>query len=158
MFSILGDLRDARVLDVYAGSGALSIEALSRGALSAVLVEHAKKALDTIRKNLAQLGLEGRARIVARDCFKAWGELERLGPFDVLLVDPPYRVAQDALGWAAEAVSRGIATREATIMLEHSSRDAMRLDERLTLVKERNYGDSTLKFFRPSRGTPESEP
>jgi 16S rRNA (guanine966-N2)-methyltransferase len=86
LFSILGDIEGLRVLDLFAGSGALAIEALSRGAASATLVENDRAALDAIRANLAPL--EGaNAEIVRADALAWLGG--RRGPFDLVFADPP---------------------------------------------------------------------
>jgi 16S rRNA (guanine966-N2)-methyltransferase len=83
----LGALEDAAVADLFAGSGALGIEALSRGARSAVFVESDRQALAVIRANLATLGLADRATVVASDAVR-WAA--SAGPFDVVFIDPPY--------------------------------------------------------------------
>jgi 16S rRNA (guanine966-N2)-methyltransferase len=89
----IGVLQEAVVWDLFAGSGALGIEALSRGAAAAVFVERDRQAVATIRSNLAALGLDDRATVVCRDALR-W--VERAGRADVILVDPPYTFA----GWA----------------------------------------------------------
>lgn len=83
----LGAITDAVVLDLFAGSGALGIEALSRGAASAVFVENDRLALAVLRENLDSLGLAGRAKVVPAD---ASVFLARAEPYDLLLLDPPY--------------------------------------------------------------------
>ena len=87
LFSIVGDIEGARVLDLFAGSGALGIEALSRGAADATFVERAGPAVAAIRRNLLELGLEGDVRRgdVARFLKRAAGE----PPFDLVFCDPP---------------------------------------------------------------------
>src|ERR1700722_20157026 len=85
LFGILssaGILTGARVLDLYAGTGALALEAVSRGAAGATLVESGREALEAARVNVASLGLEDRVRIVAADVAVAIGRLVRHGPFD----------------------------------------------------------------------------
>jgi 16S rRNA (guanine(966)-N(2))-methyltransferase RsmD len=82
---------DARVLDLFAGTGALGIEALSRGAREAVFVERARAALRVLRRNLEELDLEARARVVEADLGRGLGPLARaLGAFGLVLADPPY--------------------------------------------------------------------
>jgi 16S rRNA (guanine966-N2)-methyltransferase len=83
----LGAIEDANVVDLFAGSGALGIEALSRGAQRATFVEQAPAALAVLRDNLHQLDLLDRATVVAGDGFV---HLQRSGPFDLVLLDPPY--------------------------------------------------------------------
>ncbi|GAC1532412.1 MAG: hypothetical protein NVS3B12_10100 [Acidimicrobiales bacterium] len=85
------DLIDgASVADLFAGSGALGIEALSRGAASAVLVESDRMSSRTAAANIASLGLDGVAAVVVADAV-AWVEARRSGPLDLVLIDPPYR-------------------------------------------------------------------
>ncbi len=83
----LGAIADAVVLDLYAGSGALGIEALSRGATRTIFVENDRHALAVIRENLASLGLQDQATVVPAD---AMTFLARVEPYDLLLLDPPY--------------------------------------------------------------------
>ncbi len=92
VFNILGQrLDDMAFLDLYAGSGAVGLEAVSRGARRVVLVEHDPEACDVIRRNIAHLGCEDRATLVGRSVDLALGPLERAGEvFDVVFADPPY--------------------------------------------------------------------
>jgi 16S rRNA (guanine966-N2)-methyltransferase len=88
--SILGEeLRDARVLDLFAGSGALGLEALSRGAAQATFVELSPPSLEALRANIETLGVAGRARIHRGDALRFAAELEA-GVFDLAFADPPY--------------------------------------------------------------------
>lgn len=89
-----GRVPEARVLDLFAGTGALGIEALSRGAREAVFVERARAALRVLRRNLAELALEERARVVEADLTRGLAPLARaLGAFALVLADPPYEGA-----------------------------------------------------------------
>jgi len=90
LFGKLGDLDGFRVLDLFAGTGALAIEALSRGAEAAVLVERAASSLDVIRANLDVLGLAGRAQVIRGDVAKIVRRLAGAEVFDRVLLDPPY--------------------------------------------------------------------
>lgn len=93
LFAIVGPVDGRDVLDLFAGSGALGLEALSRGAASAVLVDHDRAAVAAIRGNIAALGLQDRARVVARDWRAALAAERRAGRvFGLCLVDPPYSV------------------------------------------------------------------
>ncbi|MDI9470018.1 MAG: RsmD family RNA methyltransferase [Bacillota bacterium] len=94
MLESRGLLREARVLDVFAGSGQLAIEALSRGARAAVLVESARPALVAIRRNLLHCRLETRATVLPRPALRALRELQAAGAsFDLIFMDPPYEAA-----------------------------------------------------------------
>jgi 16S rRNA (guanine966-N2)-methyltransferase len=159
LFGILGAagvLDGARVLDLYAGTGALAIEALSRGAARAVLVESSRDALSALRANLESLGLVPQAEVVAADVHAAATvrRIARLGPFDVVLADPPWALvdahANGATRALADVASSGALAPEARVVLEHSARSAAeRLAiEGLVLVEVRRYGDTALAFYK----------
>src|SRR5688500_9337459 len=104
LFSMLGNLEDRVVLDLYAGTGALGIEAMSRGAARAVFVESARPALEALRQNLASLGLVGGAagansgegcHVVGARAERAVVDIARWGPFDLVFADPPYALVPD---------------------------------------------------------------
>ncbi len=107
--SDLAQMEDARVLDLFAGSGALGIEAISRGARMALFVEMAADARGVIRANIEMLGLQGRTKIFRRDA-AAMGDVGTISPFDLVFADPPYRkgLGEKALssllngGWLAK--------------------------------------------------------
>ncbi|MDI9496955.1 MAG: 16S rRNA (guanine(966)-N(2))-methyltransferase RsmD [Bacillota bacterium] len=110
MLESRGLVQEARVLDVFAGSGQLAIEALSRGARAAVLVESARPALAVIRRNLAHCRLETRAKVLARPAARALGELAAAGcVFDLIFMDPPYETAAAELAKLAGLPSRLLA-------------------------------------------------
>src|SRR5512144_2567254 len=96
IFQILGDLTGLRVLDLYAGTGAMGIEALSRGAGHAVFVESDAAAAKAIRDNVERLGLTGQTTLLTAVVERARPRLEKLGPFDLVLADSPWRIAQEA--------------------------------------------------------------
>lgn len=140
-------LDGARVLDLYAGSGALAIEALSRGAARAHLVERAGPALRALRHNIATLGLGDRATVLAMAVERAIAIAAADGPFDLVLADPPYAdvaAAAQALG----AVARAALDPCAAVVLEHAARDAAPPIDRLELDRTRRYGDTALSFYR----------
>ena len=99
-----GELRDARVLDLYAGSGALGLEALSRGAADALFVESDRRAVQVLRTNVAGLGLGGAVRLGTVDGVLAQ-QAEK--PFDLVLADPPYAVDAARLGVMLTALAAG---------------------------------------------------
>jgi 16S rRNA (guanine966-N2)-methyltransferase len=137
LFSMLGDLSGARVLDLYAGSGALGIEALSRGAESAVFVERDARAAAVIERNLASLGLE--QRVVKQDAmrFLARGE----GMFDLVFCDPPYDSPRRLAGALAERLP-ALTSETARIVTESDKR--MPLELPFPLLKERTYGATRI--------------
>jgi 16S rRNA (guanine966-N2)-methyltransferase len=143
LFSILGStVEGARVLDLFAGTGALAIEALSRGAASATLVENNRSALDAIRANLAPL--EGAdAELVRADALH-WLEGRR-GPYDLVFLDPPYSSA----GKLAEPLTQKLAAAlspEALIVSESDKRDPLMLA--FPLEDERTYGHTRIAIHR----------
>jgi 16S rRNA (guanine966-N2)-methyltransferase len=137
LFSMLGDVSGARVLDLYAGSGALGIEALSRGAESAVFVERDPRAAAVIERNLASLGLE--ERIVTQDALRFLAVAR--GMFDLVFCDPPYDSASRLAGPLAERLP-AIASEGARIVTESDKRTPLELP--LPLVTERVYGDTRI--------------
>ncbi len=139
-----------RVLDLFAGTGALGLEALSRGAERAVFVEDFAAALALIRENVEALGLTGQARVWRRDA-------TRLGPcrgapFDLVFLDPPYR---SGLAGAALASARegGWMAPQAVIVVELAADEAPPEPDWLTLADRRRYGDTQVLIFTP-RETP----
>lgn len=136
----------ARVLDLYAGSGALGLEAVSRGAREAVLVEQAREALAAIRENVRALDVEDRVRVVSARVERALAQLE--GPFDVVFLDPPYAdVPSDAFVKVLEGAA-GLTSDHGAIVLEHASGDAPPVTPSLEVDRTRLYGDTAVTVFR----------
>lgn len=136
-------------LDLFAGAGAVGIEALSRGAPSAVFVEVDASALRALRDNIARLGLQERARVMREDAARAVEALARRGErFAVLFLDPPYASprAVDAL----EAVATGrVLAPAAVVVLQHPTKSQPpEAPGVLTAWKARRFGETTLTFFR----------
>jgi 16S rRNA (guanine966-N2)-methyltransferase len=153
MFSILGDVEGKEVLDLYAGTGALGIEALSRGAVSATFVEHARRPLAALRHNLRQLDLESRARVVA-------ARVERVlsappwtpATFDLVFLDPPYASMREGL--LGRDAARALDSRLADslrvggrIVIEHAASDAAPILRGMMNESTRKYGDTALSFY-----------
>jgi 16S rRNA (guanine966-N2)-methyltransferase len=145
VFSILGDLSGLSVLDLYAGSGALAIEALSRGAASATLVDSAPGAIAAIRRNLAGLGLEAQVRRGdARAFLRA---ASRSAPqYDLVFLDPPYRHTSE-LGAELSAALAPMLAPGARVVAESDRRAPLRLE--LPLLDERRYGDTLIHIHGP---------
>jgi 16S rRNA (guanine966-N2)-methyltransferase len=137
LFSMLGDVSGARVLDLYAGSGALGIEALSRGAESAVFVERDQHALASLRRNLEAVGAEADVRRQDVSRFLARPE----GTFDLVFCDPPYDGASRLAGVLSDALP-AMASEEARIVTESDKRNPLVLT--LPLLVERAYGDTRI--------------
>jgi 16S rRNA (guanine966-N2)-methyltransferase len=146
LFATLGDVSGARVLDLFAGTGALAIEALSRGAEGAVLVEKASRALQVIRENLASLDLEGAARVIKGDASRAARQLAGEPDFDLVFCDPPY--GSDELVQTLEAVLRaGLLAPSAVVVVESAKRHSLPPVRGLRVRDERTYGDTTLTWL-----------
>jgi 16S rRNA (guanine966-N2)-methyltransferase len=140
LFSILGPVDGLDVLDLYAGSGAVGLEALSRGAASATFVESGRQAVAAIRANLAAAGEE--AEIAASDVAR-WlrSAAERGREFDLVFCDPPYDAAAEIAQTLTELLPR-VAAPQALIVTESSKRNPLTLD--LPLTDERTYGDTRI--------------
>jgi len=149
LFNVLGDVSGAVVLDLYAGTGALGIEALSRGAVRATFVENGRPALAALRQNLKTLGLEGASRVIAQPVSRAIAALASQGPFDLVFADPPYAALAEAVR-SLEAMVRAkdlFAASSVRVVLEHASRDAPPELAGLDRVETRIYGDTALTLF-----------
>jgi len=153
LFARLPDLSGWSVLDLYAGTGALGIEALSRGAGRAVFVERRQSSLTVLRRNLHALGLEERARVLRGDVRGVLPRLARAGEgFRLVLADPPYGQSD-----VPEALGRlgmpGLLHPEATVVVERSRRHPLALIEGLVARDARRYGDTVLEWLAPAGET-----
>jgi 16S rRNA (guanine966-N2)-methyltransferase len=139
LFSILGEIGGARVLDLFCGTGALGIEALSRGAGSAILVDtHTALA----RRNVSELGLAGRCEVVRSDALRYLRRARR--QFDLIFCDPPYRLA-DRLEGELESVVPGRLAEGGRLIWESDARRPLELG--LPGVAERRYGDTLIRIY-----------
>ena len=142
-------LPGARVLDLFAGAGGVGLEALSRGAAHATLVERDARAVAALRANVATLGVEKAARVVRDDVARALSALARAGErFDVVFLDPPYdtddvATTLDALGGADLLAAGGV------VVAQHLTKRAPAASARvLAAFRTRRFGETTLTFFR----------
>ncbi len=148
LFSALGDVSGAAACDLYAGTGALGIEALSRGARRAVFVESARPALAALRENLAALDLHELAQVIPLPVERALDRLAGEGPFDLVFLDPPYAALPEAAAAAARlAGPLGLLAAEGRLVLEHASRDAAPEIQGLTRAATRTYGDTAISLY-----------
>jgi len=137
----------SRVLDLYAGSGALGIEALSRGAGTCDFVEQNPAACAIIRQNLEATGFQGQGRVHCVSVERALGQLE--GPYTLVLADPPYADASALAALERLAASGLVFEGGAALALEHSSKQQP--PEHIgwwRLVSSRRHGDSALSIYR----------
>ncbi len=143
LFSILGArVADARVLDLFAGSGALGLESLSRGAAAVTFVESAPAALRTLRANVAALGAD--AEIVRADALR-WLRAASAGArqYDLVFLDPPYRQAE-ALGAGLSDLLPAVLGPDALVVAESDRRTPLKLT--IPTTDERRYGDTLIRF------------
>jgi pantetheine-phosphate adenylyltransferase len=158
LFAWLGDLEGVHALDLYAGSGALGIEALSRGAASAVFVDQATASLAALRRNLADLGLRERARVVRGDVVRALRRLAReRARFDLVFADPPYASGESAR-LLVEPSLREILAPAGTLVLECGRRHDLPTPEGFAVVEERHYGDTRVVRYVARSGPREHQP
>lgn len=139
-------LAGTRILDLFAGTGAVGIEALSRGCRSALFVESGVEGRGLIQKNIETFGLQGRARIIRRDACKL-GVSGTMGPFDLVFADPPYgkQLGDKAL---ASAASGGWIGHGALVVLEEEVAADPDPGSVFQLLDSRAFGDTVMRFFR----------
>ena len=139
-------LEGARVLDLFAGTGALGLEALSRGAAFCLFVEESAEARGVIRRNVEALGLEGATRLFRRDA-TALGPAGTMAPFGLACLDPPYGrgLAERAL---AAALAGGWLAPGAVVVVEEAAGAPFALPAGFTALDARTYGDTQVVFGR----------
>jgi 16S rRNA (guanine966-N2)-methyltransferase len=146
LFSILGDaIADARVLDLYAGTGAIGFEALSRGAAHVTFVELHAPTAQAIKATAAALGVAKRATVVCAPAEKAATRLA--GHFDVVYADPPYALPPPHLTFATLR-ERGLVDASTTLVYEHREGAPPFARPGFTTVRDARYGEVMLQFVR----------
>jgi 16S rRNA (guanine966-N2)-methyltransferase len=150
LFSALTNVGGAHVLDLFAGSGALAIEALSRGAASATLVDSSRAAIAAISRNARELGLAPEVRHQTAEAFLARARHERR-QYDLVFVDPPYGRASGLRDRISAALPPVLAP-QARVVVESDIRAPLALD--LALAFERRYGNTLIRIY----GTPQPHP
>ncbi len=159
VFNILGDaVRDAAVLDLFAGSGALGIEALSRGARSAVFSETGPEALRCLRRNLEDLGFESQSSVIKADSLVYLRKMaSESGSFDLIFADPPYTM--DTVFYRSlldMLAGKGILEPRGRLVLEHPARGGeLATPPEWIQVVHRRYGDTAVTIFTPAAGGPQ---
>jgi 16S rRNA (guanine966-N2)-methyltransferase len=146
------DLPGARFADLYAGSGAVGLEALSRGARHALLVESDPRALRAIRNNIAELRVAGAARLVTGTVNRVVSAPPEGDSYDVVFADPPYAVTDDELIGVQQAlVAHGWLAADAVVVLERATRTPpVTWVDGITADRSRRYGETTLWYGRRS--------
>lgn len=150
LFNILGhhyrdQLDNGRVLDLFAGTGALGLEALSRGARYAVFVEESVEGRGLIRQNVEAFGLSGCTKILRRDACQL-GQAGTIEPFDMVFADPPYKrgLGEKAL---LSALRGGWLKPNTIIVLEEDAEATLELDPVFEIMDERPYGDTIIRLI-----------
>ena len=149
LFNIIrNDVFDAQVYDVFAGSGALSLEALSRGAASAVMTEASRKAAAAIKRNIELCGAEEQVKLAVSEWQAAIPSL-RGRQFSLVFVDPPNRMTEAYAEVIRRLLGENMLTEDALIVMEHA-RDAIlpELPGEVELYDTRRYGDTCLSLVR----------
>jgi len=136
----------ARILDLFAGTGALGLEALSRGAKFACFVEDAAEARGLIKENIETLGVAGQSKVFRRDATRM-GSVHPNEPFSLIFCDPPYgkNLAPEAL---SSTLAGGWVTNNALFVVEERADVSVELPAGLVLLEQRNYGDTQSIFAR----------
>jgi 16S rRNA (guanine966-N2)-methyltransferase len=159
IFNILGEeIEGKRVLDLFAGTGNLGIEALSRGAEKTIFVERGRQALRLIQKNLHQSGLEDQSEIIPKDVNRAIGILKQRGEsFDVILMDPPYEkglIQKTLMKLDSHPVYYG----DSLLVIEHNRREPLPDHvEGWDLIRQQRIGDTLISFLVPRKDPCSSE-
>lgn len=152
LFNMLqGSVQGARVLDLFAGSGALGLEALSRGAESAVFCDADRDAVRAVKRNLESLGAQDEARVLKGDYAAL---LERLGAagerFDLVFIDPPYAAQTEPI--LRQTLRSGVLAEDGLIIYERDACRELALPDGLALRRSRVYGRTALDFIVRSQG------
>lgn len=137
-------LEGARILDLFAGTGALGLEALSRGAAQALFIEDSAEGRGLIRTNIEAFGLQGRAKIFRRDATRL-GEPGTIAPFNLVFADPPYGkgLAEQAL---QSALAGGWLTPDTLVVVEEAAGSPFQPPQGLSLIERRDWGDTGVSF------------
>lgn len=150
LFNILGDLViDSNFLDLFAGTGNIGIEALSRGALKAVFVEKDPRAAGTIVQNLKNCRLESGSRVVVGDVYRALDELEpEKKTYSIVFLDPPYDQGYE-IPVIKKVLELGLLAPDGLVIAESSKRAELPPDIMgIKLVRQERYGDTMISFYR----------
>ena len=151
LFDVLGDIRKGNFLDLYAGLGAVGLEALSRGAEEVVFVERKKRCVAVIERNLNELKVREMAEVYRLPVEKVLTILSKNGKkFKFIFLDPPYSISEERLKGIFVMIIRGqLLLNKGMFILEHqTAREVPKIIKPLYLDKEKRYGNSTLSFYK----------
>lgn len=149
IFNILGSVEDLRVLDLFAGSGSIGIEALSRGARHATFVENSRSALMALKKNLTNCGFTEQSEIVPYSVDRVLSHLrKKKRQFDLIFVDPPYdqNLVMPTLKGLEKVLADG-----GVIIVENSPRERVSDTETMAVTSVRKYGQTEIAFLKNMR-------
>jgi len=149
IFNILFDVNGLRVLDLFAGTGSIGLEAVSRGASESVFVDNDRDAVSIIRENIKRCGFENETRIISKHVQAAIKILvKKSEPFDLIFIDPPY--LKDFVVPTITAVfDAGLLAPDGQIITEHHPKEPIQgLPEGLTISNERKYGQTLVTFIQ----------
>jgi 16S rRNA (guanine966-N2)-methyltransferase len=143
LFNMLGDIKGLTILDAFAGSGALSFEAISRGAASALAIDLDKQAYESIQRNIETLGLEGSVTVMRKNS-AGWSRNNRSKQFDIVLADPPYNdIRPKLIQDLTMQVRPG-----GTFVLSWPGGEKPREFPGVEIIAHKTYGDAQLVFYR----------
>jgi len=147
---IAPQIEDARVYDLFAGTGSMGLECLSRGAAHASFFESDRSAIERLKKNIAALKLESRTQIIPGDLFKWFSSNAPANKANLIFLDPPYRFLKEyaqKLRNLAESLATNHLAGDGWVIFRHDVEDALELP-RLKVVDRREYGGMVLEFLR----------
>lgn len=151
IFNILFDVSGLSVLDLFAGTGSVGIEALSRGAKEATFVDNYKEAIELIKRNIALCGFEKEATVImapVREALKK--KLKGKGPFDLIFIDPPYE--KNLVNPTLEELAKTpLYNNESTIIIEHHPKEPILPGDNFMVTDERHYGQTNISFLKPTK-------
>jgi 16S rRNA (guanine966-N2)-methyltransferase len=149
LFDILGDVSGLTLLELFAGSGSVGLEALSQGAKEVFFVENLRQAGLTLEENIKALGCQGRVKVICQDALRAIENLRQKGlKFDLIFFDPPYYqgIAEKILQTLGDC---DILQKSGYIIIQHFKKDLVAEKAgNLALWRQKRYGDSLLSFYR----------
>jgi 16S rRNA (guanine966-N2)-methyltransferase len=149
---MLGYVPGAKVLDLYAGTGALGIEAISRGAARAVFIESGRPAVTALRANLEALKLTAETQVFAQPITSALRFLKALGPFDLVFLDPPYAQLPEVAPIVAALLKAETLSPTARVIVEHAKKDPGPLLPGLDAPDTRIYGTTAVSLYQRTEG------